>query len=106
MEGQRDIEGWSWKNIRVGLIFIGIGVIIDLVAGFFGLSIIGLDIIPTWYSVCVWIASSSILLGLFGFILVIPAFQKWGKTRPWIAWTLLIIVVVALPFCFIFLNMF
>ena len=90
-------DGWSWKNILIGLALVVGGRIIGFLDGISAFFTAGDSTkIPAWFYPGLWLSAILMALGSFGFWFVVPAFQKWGKTKPWLAWTFLAIAVLIL----------
>jgi Kef-type K+ transport system membrane component KefB len=101
---EENMGGWTVKNFSKGLTFFAAGFLIDFLGGIAALS--DSDKIPFWYYIIISIAIFLMTLGVLGFWLLIPAFQKWRHTKnEWLAWTFLTIVVVLLCALFYFRNM-
>ena len=87
-------EGWTKKNWGRGFLFIGIAgalLVIDILVG-----LTGIDSGKTPFLFYVILPAIYIALGfgILGFWVVIPAFQKWYRTkREWLAWLFLIIAI-------------
>jgi hypothetical protein len=98
-------KGWSLMNIFTGIILVIFSWLMAIVDGFFvGSHAFMGDAGPINIGFGGYLVLSfafvMIVLGSLGFWFVIPAFQKWGHTKPWLAWVFLTIAVLILLACF------
>jgi len=56
---------------------------------------------PLIFDVSYWFGMAVIVFGIIIFLIIRPAFQKWGKDKMWLAWLISVIGVLAAPLIFI-----
>jgi hypothetical protein len=102
--GSKHIKGWSLLNIVDGLISVIIGSSILIAGVIWGFLVAGDSDKPLpFYFWLIEVAGiAMVALGVLGFWFVIPAFQKWGRAQPGLAWICLAIAIVVVSFGLIF----
>ena len=88
-------KGWTLKNILIGGVCVAIGWLIGSFNAVFGLATGGdSGKLPIVFYVLGLGAVFLIGLGILGFWVIIPAFQKWRHTKyEWIAWVFFAIAI-------------
>ena len=87
-------KGWTLKNIKKGFLFLGIGIVLMIVDIVIGLTGIDSGRTPFLFYIILPLVYAA-ALGVLGFWLIVPAFQKWQHTKnEWLAWTFLIIAIL------------
>jgi hypothetical protein len=88
--------GWTLKNFLIGGVLFVLGCLFYVLDAYAAYLYIGDSTrsLPWFINLLQYVAIFVVLVGVSGFWVIVPAFQKWWCTRRWLAWTFFLIGLI------------